>query len=140
MSAAAAEQQEEADKPWRSRHLRRGVRQSGLVVTSIPRGAGRCSLLRSSVMAKSSMRDARGKACANRGSQGTPKEFWMLIRKHRDSAHTLDRAFEREDLAIRDAELHIFYPTHTRTGLIGHRRQDRHAMVTGNFFARFLGK
>ena len=58
----AEDKQEEADKPWRSRHLRRGVRQSGLVVTSIPRWAGRCSLLRSSVMAKSSMRDARGKA------------------------------------------------------------------------------
>ena len=28
----------------------------------------------------------------------------MLIRKHRDVAHTLERAFEREDLAIRDAE------------------------------------
>ena len=33
--------------------------------------------------------------------------FWrmvMLIRKHRVVAHTLERAFEREDLAIRDAE------------------------------------
>ena len=31
--------------------------------------------------------------------------FWrmvMLIRKHRVVAHTLERAFEREDLAIRD--------------------------------------
>ena len=28
----------------------------------------------------------------------------MLIRKHRVVAHTLERAFEREDLAIRDAE------------------------------------
>ena len=28
----------------------------------------------------------------------------MLIRKHRDVAHTLERAFEREDLAIRDSE------------------------------------
>ena len=27
-----------------------------------------------------------------------------LIRKHRDVAHTLERAFEREDLAIRDSE------------------------------------
>ena len=33
--------------------------------------------------------------------------FWrmvMLIRKHRAVAHTLERAFEREDLAIRDSE------------------------------------
>ena len=33
--------------------------------------------------------------------------FWrmvMLIRKHRVVAHTLERAFEREDLAIRDSE------------------------------------
>ena len=28
----------------------------------------------------------------------------MLIRKHRVVAHTLERAFEREDLAIRDSE------------------------------------
>ena len=28
----------------------------------------------------------------------------MLIRKHRDTAHTLERAIEREDLAIRDSE------------------------------------
>ena len=28
----------------------------------------------------------------------------MLIRKHRPVAHTLERAFEREDLAIRDSE------------------------------------
>ena len=28
----------------------------------------------------------------------------MLIRKHRDVAHTLERAIEREDLAIRDSE------------------------------------
>ena len=28
----------------------------------------------------------------------------MLTRKHRDVAHKLERAFEREDLAIRDAE------------------------------------
>ena len=27
-----------------------------------------------------------------------------LIRKHRDAAHTLERAIEREDLAIRDSE------------------------------------
>ena len=28
----------------------------------------------------------------------------MLIRRHRSTAHTLERAIEREDLAIRDAE------------------------------------
>ena len=28
----------------------------------------------------------------------------MLIRKHRDAAHTLERAIEREDLEIRDSE------------------------------------
>ena len=41
-----------------------------------------------------------------RGRRG-PETFWrmvMLIRKHRAVAHTLERAFEREDLAIRDSE------------------------------------
>ena len=34
----------------------------------------------------------------------------MLIRKHRDAAHTLERAIEREDLAKRDSETLLHRP------------------------------
>ena len=45
--------------------------------------------------------EAHGEAMARDGQKTFRR---TLIRKHRVVAHTLERAFEREDLAIRDAE------------------------------------